>query len=132
MAKLINLNVYDAKNVICVFNAKDDTKDWCYGLGNDDSAVGIMVPRLIIVGVFDDGTVKTAGVKGWDYVCSDIDDMFIFHELIHAVDLETVQAMVRWKKNYIQHEHVAKRHIAEAILRSGVEIDTEIVKYLKA
>ena len=64
MAKLINMNVTEAKDVICVW--REDTLGEKYGfecgIASESSLGNFMIPRYVLVGVFDDGTTKAAGL----------------------------------------------------------------------
>lgn len=64
MKKLINLTVYDAKNMICVWNENDTKDGYRPGIALEQAMRGFMVPRHYIVGVFDDGSSKAAGIHG--------------------------------------------------------------------
>lgn len=51
MVELINLNVYPAHNIICVWN--ENNEDWPFmsGIALDDAERGFMIPRYIIVDI---------------------------------------------------------------------------------
>ena len=55
MKKLINLTVYDAKNMICVWNENEPKNGYRSGIALENAVRGFMVPRHYIVGVFDLG-----------------------------------------------------------------------------
>lgn len=62
MKKLINLTVYDAKNMICVWNENEPEYNYQSGIALEDAVRGFMVPQYYVVGVFDDGSSKAAGI----------------------------------------------------------------------
>ena len=135
MAKLINLNVYDAKNMICVWNESNPNEDFRSGIALDDAMCGFMVPRHYMVGVFDDGTVKVSGIQN----LSDINLVpydvfsFIFKEFCYNVDIYAAKAFVRMElfdNDGHKSEKEAKDVVYAELLESGVKIDEEARQYL--
>ena len=131
MAKLINLNVYDAKNMICVWNENNPNEDFRCGIALENAQRGFMIPRHYIVGVFDDGTVKSAGIFGLNDINNEEEGMFLFHEFCYYVDLFGAKAFV--KKELADDnikEKQAKDRVYECLLESGVRIEEEARQYL--
>lgn len=133
MAKLISLNVYDAKNMICVWNENDTNLDFRYGIALDNADRGFMIPRHYVVGIFDDGTTKVAGLITLNEINKDPegDELFLFSEFCYYVDLYAAKAFVRHEvgdSGYEEQE--AKDAVYERLLVSGVKIDDEARQYL--
>jgi hypothetical protein len=138
MKKLINLAVYDAKNMICVWNENEPKYDYQCGIALEDAVRGFMVPRHYIVGVFDDGSSKAAGIfnlsdinqNGGD---DDLEQLFLFDEFASYVDILGAKAFARWELanngNKIS-EKEAMANVYKELLMSGVKIDDEARNYL--
>lgn len=137
MAKLINLNVYDAKNMICVWNEKSIDDGWQCGIALDDADCGFMIPKYYIVGVFDDGSSKAAGIHDLSDINQDGDeddnDLFLFNEFVYTVGIYEAKAFVRHEINdaYCE-EDKAKAIVYEQLLESGVAITDEARRYLSS
>ena len=140
MAKLINLNVYDAKNMICVWNENNPELDYQCGIALEDAERGFMVPRHYVVGIFDDGSTKAAGIFSLtevnQSVNEDFDDyheLFMFDEFAYVVDVLGATAFVRLELanngNKIS-ENEAKDNIYARLLESGVELTDNAREYL--
>ena len=140
MAKLINLNVYDAKNMICVWNENNPELDYQCGIALEDAERGFMVPRHYVVGIFDDGSTKAAGIFSLtevnQSVNEDFDDyheLFMFDEFAYVVDVLGATAFVRLELanngNKIS-EKEAKDNIYARLLESGVELTDNAREYL--
>ena len=140
MAKLINLNVYDAKNMICVWNENNPELDYQCGIALEDAERGFMVPRHYVVGIFDDGSTKAAGIFSLtevnQSVNEDFDDyheLFLFDEFAYVVDVLGATAFVRLELanngNKIS-EKEAKDNIYARLLESGVELTDNAREYL--
>lgn len=138
MNKLINLTVYDAKNMICVWNENEPNAGYQQGIALEEAMRGFMVPRHYVVGVFDDGSSKAAGIfnlsdinqNGEDY---DIEQLFLLDEFISYVDQFGAKAFVRLElANYGNKisEKEARDNVYKELLTSGVEIDDEARNYL--
>ena len=135
MAKLINLNVYDAKNMICVWNEKDPDKGWLCGIALDDADCGFMIPKYYVVGVYDDGSTAAAGI----FNLTDINqpggefgnDLFLYNEFAYAVDTYAAKAFVRHEiaDSYCDVGE-AKAIVYERLQKSGVKIDDSAREYL--
>lgn len=138
MKKLINLTVYDAKNMICVWNDKEPKYDYQYGIALEDATCGFMVPQYYVVGVFDDSSSKAAGIYNLSVINQDVEDddlggLFVFDEFAYYVDIWDVKAFVRWEiaqnGNTIS-EKEARDNVYKRLLTSGVEIEDEARNYL--
>lgn len=137
MAKLINLTVYDAKNMICVWNEKDPDEGWESGIALDDADCGFMIPRYYVVGVYDDGSSAAAGI----FKLTDINQsggeydngLFLFNEFAYRIDIYAARAFVNHERGDSGcSKREAKDTVYELLLKSGVEIDNDARKYLTA
>lgn len=131
MVELINLNVYPAHNIICVWN--ENNEDWSFmsGIALDDAERGFMIPRYIVVGVFSDGTTKAAGIFGYnDINRNDSDDLFLYDEFLDFVDIDAAKAFVRFEVSQGTEETDAKNIVLSGLRESGVEIHLKAEKYL--
>lgn len=132
MKKLINLTVYDAKNMICVWNENEPNADYQFGIALEDAHCGFMVPRYYVVGVFDDGSSKAAGIFNLTEINQN-GGLFLFDEFAYYVDILDVKAFVRWELcsngNEIS-EKEARDNVYKRLLTSGVEIQDEARNYL--
>ena len=140
MEKLINLNVYDAKNMICVWNEDNPEEDFRYGIALENAMRGFMVPRHYVVGTFDDGSTKAAGIFNLTDINQnpeeDMDSyhrLFLNNEFIYQVDILEAKAFVRLERanygNKISEKEACNNVYAE-LLESGVEISDEAREYL--
>ena len=138
MKKLINLTVCDAKNMICVWNENEPNAVYQNGIALEEAVRGFMVPRYYVVGVFDDGSSKAAGIfnlsdinQNGEY--DDLDQLFIFDEFSYYVDILGAKAFVRLELanngNQIS-EKEARDDVYKRLLMSGVKIDDEARNYL--
>lgn len=132
MAKLINLNVYDAKNMICVWNENNKDEDFMCGIALDNALRGFMVPCHYVVGTFDDGTTKVAGLITLNDINQDSEDndLFLFNEFCYYVDIYAAKAFVRYEQDNSTDLKGAKDTVYEILLRSGVTINDEARHYL--
>ena len=137
MKKLINLTVYDAKNMICVWNENEPNSGYLYGIALEEAVRGFMVPRHYVVGVFDDGSTKAAGIHSLTVINQDeeevIDELFLYDEFAYYVDMLGAKAFVRLELaqngNQIS-EKEARDNVYKRLLASGVEIEDEARNYL--
>ncbi|MBR2016007.1 MAG: hypothetical protein IKB96_01605 [Prevotella sp.] len=138
MKKLINLTVYDVKNMICVWNENDPNADYQQGIALEEAMRGFMVPRHYVVGVFDDGSSKAAGIfnladinQNGEY--DDLEQLFLYDEFVYHVDILVAKAFVRFELanngNKIS-EKEAKDNVYKRLLTSGVEIGDKARNYL--
>ena len=142
MAKLINLQVIEAKNVICVWR-NDEKEDWDFhrGIDLDKAEARYMIPRNIVIGTFDNGTVKAAGIFGM----GDINDLgeevdsreewqglFLFHQFCYSISLDIAKAFVRGEieEGEYKDEASAKAGILADMKKAGVTILDEAMEYL--
>ena len=135
MAKLINMNVTEAKDVICVW--REDTLGEKYGfecgIASESSLGNFMIPRYVLVGVFDDGTTKAAGLHSLNQLNQSGDeDLFLYDEFLHCVDIFAAMAIVRGlvSGGDYRDEPSAKEGMFAELMRSGVEMSRETIEYL--
>ena len=137
MKKLINLTVYDAKNMICVWNENEPNAGYQQGIALEEAVRGFMVPRHYVVGVFDDGSTKAAGIHNLTVINQDeedvIDELFLYDEFAYYVDIFGAKAFVRLELanngNQI-NEKEARNNVYKRLLISGVKIEDEARNYL--
>ena len=138
MKKLINLTVYDAKNMICVWNENEPDAGYQQGIALEEAMRGFMVPRHYVVGVFDDGTSKAAGIFNLSDINQngeddDLEQLFLYDEFAYYVDIFGAKAFVRLELancgNKIS-EKEARDNVYKSLLTSGVNIDDEARSYL--
>ena len=138
MAKLINLNIIEAKNVINVWveNEDDVLRPYEAGILLDTAERGFMVPRYVAVGVFDDGTTKAGGLIDLNQINSRVDDeiLFLYDQFANYVDLPLAKALVRNECSEDGHtdDVKSKANVYSQLLQSGVELSTEAVQYFEA
>jgi hypothetical protein len=140
MKKLINLTVYDAKNMICVWNENEPKAGYQSGIALEDAVRGFMVPRHYIVGVFDDGSSKAAGIFNLSEINKNggddnLEQLFLYDEFVYHIDILGAKAFVRLElANYGNKisEKEARDNVYKRLLTSGVNIDDEARSYLIA
>lgn len=131
MAKLINLNVYPAHNIICVWNENNEDCSFERGIARDDAERGFVTPKYIVVGVFSDGTTKAAGTFGYnDINRTDSDELFLYDEFLDFVDIDVAKAFVRWEVSKGKEGTNAKTIVLAKLQKSGVEVSQEAEMYL--
>lgn len=131
MAKLINLNVYPAHNIICVWNENNEDCSFERGIARDDAERGFMIPQYIVVGVFSDGTAKAAGIFGYNVINrTDSDDLFLYDEFLDFINIDAAKAFVRFEVSMGTEETDAKTIVLAKLQKSGVEISEEAEMYL--
>jgi hypothetical protein len=131
MAELINLNVYPAHNIICVWNDNNDNCSFGNGIARDDAKRGFMIPQYVVVGVFNDGTTKAAGIFDYNEINQeDIEGLFICDEFLDFVDIYAAKAFVRLEISEGKEETNAKTIVLSKLQKSGVEINQEAEMYL--
>jgi hypothetical protein len=148
MSKLIQLQVLEAKNVICGTEIPKRDKEygnygedfWC-GIDSDDAQRDFNIPSHIIIGLFDDGSTRVAGIDSLNELNEPLntdnlnDSIFFYDTIINKVGIHEAKAFVRYflyahedyEKKAIKYE---KKEIYEELIRSGVEIDDEAKDYL--
>lgn len=138
MKKLINLTVYDAKNMICVWNENNSDDDYRCGIASEEAVRGFKAPRHYVVGVFDDGSSKAAGIFNLSDINQDgeydgLEELFLFDEFAYYVDILDAKAFVRSEitnsANKIS-EKKARDIVYNELLASGVKIEDEARNYL--
>ena len=138
MKKLINLTVYDAKNMICVWNENEPNASYRNGIALEEAMRGFMVPRHYVVGVFDDGSSKAAGIHTMSDInqygrYDDLEQLFLYDEFAYYVDIFGAKAFVRLELdnngNKISDKE-ARDNVYKKLLTSGVEIEDEARNYL--
>jgi hypothetical protein len=131
MAELINLNVYPAHNIICVWNENNEDCSFERGIARDDAERGFMIPKYIVVGVFSDGTAKAAGIFGYNVINrTDSDDLFLYDEFLDFINIDAAKAFVRFEVSQGTEETDAKNIVLSILEKSGVGISEEAEMYL--
>ena len=152
MSKLIQLQVLEAKNVICGTEIPKRDKeygnygeDFWYGINSDDAQRDFNIPSHIIIGLFDDGSVRVAGIDSLNLLNEPLNTdnlsdsfhptIFFYDTIINKVGIHEAKAFVRyclngWKNATQKQIKGAKKEIYEELLRSGVKIDDEAKDYL--
>lgn len=131
MAELINLNVYPAHNIICVWNSDNYNCSFGRGIARDDAKRAFMIPKYVVVGVFNDGTTKAAGILDYNVLNDcDSDDLFLYDEFLDFVDIDAAKAFVRYAVSGGYEETRAKAIVLAKLQKSGVEISKEAEMYL--
>ena len=131
MAELINLNVYPAHNIICVWNSDNDNCSFGRGIARDDAKRAFMIPKYVVVGVFNDGTTKAAGILDYNVLNDcDSDDLFLYDEFLDSVDIYAAKAFVRLEISKGKEETYAKTIVLSKLQESGVEINPVAEMYL--
>jgi hypothetical protein len=137
MKKLINLNVIEAKNVICVWREDcDEHRDYSCGIALDTAALSYVIPQYIAIGTYDDGTPMAGGLLG----LNDINDhdyydkeygLFLYHQFMSYVGIYEAKALVRGEISVGMYddEQSAKVGIYADLLRAGLEISDEAKDY---
>lgn len=127
MARLINLQIIEAKNVICVWKEERDS----------ECDIGFMVPRYIAIGVFADGSMKAGGLIDLNMIntCDnelsyDGDYLFLYDNFLHDIDVNFAKSFVRHAGYDGYDEASAKKEIYKELLQAGVKISDEAKAYL--
>lgn len=136
-AKLISLQVMEAKNVVCAWRTdnNDRSRDFRCGIALDTACCKYMKPYLIAVGVFDDGSTKAAGMVDFgefNRYSEDYDEMFIFNQFLYYLTLDVAKAFVRglMLDGDCENEDDAKECIMEDMKETGVEISDDAMEFL--
>ena len=137
MKKLINLNVIEAKNEICVWRIDcDEHQDYSCGIALDTAEISYMIPRYIAIGTYNDGTVMAGGLMGLNYINepeyhSEEYGLFLYHQFMHFVGIDEAKALVRGgiSEGEYKDEQSAKVGIYADLLRAGLEISDEAKDY---
>ena len=140
MPKLINFNYRETpKGVMCYWEDQDN--DWIF--------TGYIIPKFIITAIFDDGTMRIAGINGirdFNQLCKrhiglrdidkdlfdlELDGLLCYDEFTDFVDLDMAKGFVQWNlyRGY-ESEELAKQIVLEDIKLSVIEISSEALEYL--
>lgn len=121
MAKLIQYSIHEAKNLICAYDIK----------GLPGRNIQYFIPNFIMVGLYDDGHIRSGGFRVFSWIDVYEEDIFTF-KLYDFVSLEQVEAMVRYVMldDLEGGERLAKMRVAADLKKSGVEINPDAYKYL--
>lgn len=146
MAKLVNFQLMEASDVICVWREGDDEHKPLYfedGIGLDTAMGNYIVPRYVAIGTFDDGTTKAGGLTHLDEINENVgceyDDenewpeIFIFHQFLYVLDLSTAKAFVRGKLHGMEckDEAEAKADILADMKMAGIRLTDDAREYLE-
>lgn len=151
MSKLINLQVFEAKNVICGVEVPKKAKEygnygedfWC-GIGLNNAKREFIIPTHIIIGVFDDGSIKCAGITNLNRLNEGInpEDLDAFYSSLFYFDTIIYKVGFGEAKSFVQRYHCdeydkmsktekdIKEDIYYELVESGVEIDEGAKNYL--
>lgn len=133
-----------AEKVVCVWvegEGEDEHSEWRCGIALKNASRGCVIPRFIIVGTFDDGSVKAAGISELghineqvsDYVDGEYDHLFLYDQFAHYVDGYLARALVKGSIVVGESKTIteAKATVLSTLMKSGVEMSDEAVAYLK-
>ena len=121
--KLVQLIFVEPKGVICEYEVND----------KEDEGKDFMIPSHIIVGLFNDGTFKAAGIHGIDTInlSMDTDDLFLYDGVCDIVYIKQAKQYVRGRMaNYDFKESTAKINILQDLTKAGIEISDVARDYL--
>ena len=147
MSKLVNLQLLEAKNVICVWREDDGFREAEKELNNEYGKVGFayclesinaeanyMIPRYIAVGTFMDGEAKVAGISDLNSINNKNgnSDIFLYDDFLHKIDHHTAKAFVRFlvADGDYDTETDAKKAVLLDMREAGVEITEDAMLYL--
>ncbi len=134
MSKLVNFQLIEAKNVICVWREdQDPDSSFRYGIALETALGGYALPRYILVGTFDDEDVKVGGILD----LNDINigqDYFLYDQFLHEVDLDIVKSFVRKliSEGSCVCEEDAKNKVLADMQRAGVDITDDAMEFLRS
>lgn len=134
MSKLVNFQLIEAKNAICVWRGDTDD-DFFSGIEKETAEGEYIVPNYYIVGTFDDGSVQTAGITDLGHFNREKpDNYFVFNQFLYKVDLNIVKSFVRdlISEGSCVCEEDAKNKVLADMQRAGVDITDDAMEYLKA
>jgi len=140
---LINFNFREApKGVLCYWKDRDDGREF----------LGYIIPKYIITAIFDDGTMRIAGIRGmWEFnqLCqehlkrwSDREDTFdeelngllCYDVFAEYVDLDMAKGFVQYdlvgKTTSNYNVSKAKNSVLKDLRSCGIEIEQEALEYL--
>ena len=132
MKRLINLNIKEAKDVICFFSYEE--YEHLYKSGE---VMGFIIPNFFAIGVFSDGTAKIAGIRLEDvhdlqyFNCEEMWEFFTFDHFCDYVDDDLARAFVKGKQlNENWSEERAKDYVYEQLSISGVRLSNNAKHFL--
>jgi hypothetical protein len=137
MDKLINLNVIEAKNVICVWRDDcDEDKDYACGIALDTTAISYIIPQYIAIGTFDNGKAMAGGLLDLNEINNSDNygkehGLFLYHQFMDYVGIYEAKALVRggiFDGEY-NNEQSAKVGIYADLLRAGLKLSDEAKEY---
>lgn len=137
MEKLINLNVIEAKNVICVWRDDcNDDRDFFCGIACDTTAISYVIPQYIAIGTFDNGKAMAGGLLDLNEINISANDgeehdLFLYHQFMDYVGIDEAKALVRGGISYGEYddEQSAKMGIYADMLRAGLKMSDEAKDY---
>ena len=133
MRKLINLNIIPASRVICVYREDMDMNyPFRRGIESNEAMGNFDVPRYIVIGTFDDGSVRVGGIVTLNEINSrhqDYDQLFLRDQFLHYITKYDAIAFVRSYAR-VENEDFAKKMVYKYLVEAGVEIWEEAEKYL--
>jgi hypothetical protein len=140
MKMLINLQVMEAKNVVCVWREDGDDEHQYFecGIALDTAKANYMIPRYIAIGTFSDGTTKAGGLHGLNDInnndgnSDDCGGIFLYHQFLHSIGLYDAKAFVRGLIACGEYDKVndAKAAIIYDMNEAGVELTEDADDYL--
>ena len=129
---LKSLQIYEAKNVLCAYNPEDDSKPVYCGIASNTAERHYIIPTLIAVGLFEDGSVEAGGLFDWNHLNeTDVEDIFVYRYFVYSVNLDLARAFVRAfvsDDGYTEKE--SKAQVLEDCELSKVHITEEAKTYL--
>lgn len=136
MKKLINIQIMEAKNVICVWREDRGNKDLYFisGISSETALANYMIPKYIAVCTFSDGTAKAVGLTTLNNLneMRDYHELCLYEQFCNVVDKSTAKAFVRDKidTGIYDDEDTAKAGILADMEKAGVEITNNARVYL--
>lgn len=121
--KLVQLLFVEPKGVICDWQLDEEEEH-----GRD-----FFIPSHIIVGVFDDGYIKAAGLHGIRDINDepDLEGLFLYDEIRKCVGLELAKAYVAGRmENEGYPKGLTKNHVLFDLEKAGVVITKEARAWL--
>lgn len=133
MRKLINLNIIPANGVICV-SREDMDMDFPFrsGIQSDEAMGSFSIPRYIVIGTFDDGSVRAGGILTLNEINrhhKDYKYLFLRDQFLHNITIYDAMAFVRCDARY-ENEDSVKKMVYKHLVEAGVEIWEDAKEYL--
>lgn len=144
MEKLINSQVIEAKNVICVWreDGDDEHMEFRSGIALDTAMLSYMIPRYIVIGTYDNGSVMAGGMYSMNFIneygedtdCTSANggwpDLFMYHQFCSWIDIYVAKALVRELIDEGESESSAKAQVLSDMESIGVRMSDEAKEYL--